>query len=417
MYWICDPCNDGRVARRASKFPVLRSKWPRIVDYRKTSLVAFMVDGRYRGSGRREYIKDLTDAKLRAEQLATQRQNQGTAALSFTARETVMAAECSVRLKPFRKTLRDATDFLIAHLERETANFKSPAICVAVAEYLAQRERDVARGDLSEESLKDLRQVTKNLTAHAGHADISAFGPERLRAFLDSFPVSARTRYNIRVRISSLFTFAKRKGWIAANPCADVSVKVRRHEIVILSVEEVEQLLRCAEASKHRDVLVPYVCLCVFASLRPFECQRLDWRQIDFETNHIHVLAHTSKRRESRYVQIEPTLREWLIPYAKASGPIIGRNFRKQFESLLRVAGYGPKRRWVADVLRHTGASMLLAIKRNKALVAEELGTSVQVLRKNYIVPILPATAMRFWALSPRVAPESVRGIDSTAQA
>src|SRR5205823_6082681 len=151
------------------------------------------------------------------------------------------------------------------------------------------------------------------------------------------------------------------------------------------TVDEAEHLLRCAEASKFRDVLVPYVALCLFAGLRPFEARQLKWRSINLQTKHLHVLAHTSKRRESRYVRLEPALVTWLTRYAKTNRVgICGANFRRQWESLLTAAGYNAARPWPQDAMRHTAASMLLAIKRNRALVAEELGTSVDVLRRHY---------------------------------
>ena len=42
---------------------------------------------------------------------------------------------------------------------------------------------------------------------------------------------------------------------------------------------------------------------------------------------------------------------------------------------------------------------MLLAVKRNRALVAEELGTSVEVLRRHYRQPLKKSEAERYWLL------------------
>src|SRR5207245_10767800 len=101
------------------------------------------------------------------------------------------------------------------------------------------------------------------------------------------------------------------------------------------------------------------------------------------------------------YFLMEPTLIRWLSQYAKPSGTICGANFRKQWDSLTKAAGYNAERPWPQDGMRHTAASMLLAVKRNRALVAEELGTSVTVLRRHYRQPILKSDAERFWALCP----------------
>ena len=388
---------------KQSKYPIVRATpWPRIVDYRKSRLRCFMVDGRRRGAGRREYFRKASDAKTRAEQLATERENHGTAALNFPTAERVMAVECRELLAPWNRTIRDAAVHYVAWLKADAARSKSPLVRECVARFLDSRQLEVERGDLAPRSLVEFRHCCAHLVAAVGDLRIVELDAEAVRTYLDSFPVAARTRLNIRLRLSKFFSFCVTKKWIATNPCAEIKIKVRRHEVVVLTVEEAEHLLRRAEASKFRDVLVPYVALCLFGGLRPFEARQLKWKNINLEAGHLHVLASTSKRRESRYVHLEPALVAWLTPYAKTNRVgVCGPNFRKQFDSLLTAAGYGKERPWPQDCLRHTAASMLLTLKRNRALVAEELGTSVEVLRRFYRQPILRADALRFWALAP----------------
>lgn len=388
--------------RNRSRFPVIREDWPRIVDYRKTKLRSFMVDGRRRGNGRREYFKTVTESKTRADQLVIERENNGTAALNFSVANRVMAAECTELLRPFGKTLRDATAHYIAHLEAQRINSRSPLVRDCIVQFMASRERDLQRGDLAKCSLVAFRHTTNQLVAAIGGLTIAEFDTERVQTYLDSFPVAARTRNNTRLRLSAFFNFCKTKKWIAVNPCAEIKIKVRRGDVTILSVDEAERLLRAAEASKH-GALVPYVALCLFGGMRPHEAQQLDWSKVHFSTASIHVLASTSKRREGRYVHMEPTLFEWLKPFAISKGPIVVGSFRRKWRSLIKDAGYGVDRPWPQDVMRHTAASMLLAIKRNRALVAEELGTSVDVLRRHYRQPILKSEAQRYWALRPLV--------------
>src|SRR5205814_3137164 len=104
-----------------------------------------MVDGRRRGNGRREYFKNLTDAKTRADQLAVERENHGTAVLNFPARDRVMAVECRELLTSWGKTIRDATAHYVAHLQREAINSKSRLIRDCVTQFVAVRDRDVER--------------------------------------------------------------------------------------------------------------------------------------------------------------------------------------------------------------------------------------------------------------------------------
>jgi integrase len=359
-----------------------------------------MVDGRRRGNGRREYFKEIDAAKARAEQLVIERENHGTAALNFPVQDRVMAVECRELLRPFGKTIRDATAHYIEWLNAEAVRLRSPFIRECAVQFMEARHRDVARGDLARRSLVEFRHFCAHMTAALGGRRIAEFDTEVAQNFLDSFPVAARTRQNIRLRLSKFLNFCRSKKWIAVNPCAEIKIKVRRGEVEVLSVDHTESLLRECEASKYRSELVPYAALCLFAGLRPHEAQQLCWEQIDLTTLSIHVLPHTSKRREGRYVHIEPMLVDWLNPYV-ADGRVCTPSFRRHWRFVTRSIGYNSETPWPQDVMRHTAASMLLAIKRNRALVAEELGTSVDVLRRHYRKPILQSEAQRFWMLKP----------------
>ena len=359
-----------------------------------------MVDGRLRGNGRREYFSDERAAKTRADQLVIERENHGAAALNFPVADRVMAAECRELLHPFDKTIRDATGHYINWLSAEAIKSRSLLVRECTAQFLEARQMDVARGDLARRSLIEFRHFCAHLTAAFSESRIADLDTEAAQKFLDSFPVSARTRQNIRLRMSKFLNFCRSKKWIALNPVAEIKIRVRRGEVEVLSVDQAEALLRAAEGSEHRNEIVPYAACCLFAGLRPHEAQQLCWEQIDSKTKSIHVLPHTSKRREERYVHIEPILIEWLRPYMRA-GRLCSKSFRRHWRFVTKAAGYNDQNPWTQDVMRHTAASMLLAIKRNRAYVAEELGTSVDVLRRHYRKPILKSEAQCFWMLKP----------------
>src|SRR4029450_5403864 len=84
----------------------------------------------------------------------------------------------------------------------------------------------------------------------------------------------------------------------------------------ILSVNEAARLLEAAAAP---DVL-PYIAIGLFAGLRTAELERLDWSEIDFESDLIEVTAAKSKTAQRRFVTLQPNLREWLLPYRKLKG-------------------------------------------------------------------------------------------------
>jgi len=66
------------------------------------------------------------------------------------------------------------------------------------------------------------------------------------------------------------------------------------------------------------------------------------------------------------------------------------------------LAGVGD---WAHDVLRHTGASMLIALWQDVGRVALELGTSAGMLYRHYREIVKREDAARFWACRPAGGP------------
>ena len=387
---------------KKSKHPVIRQSWPKIIDYRDTTQKCLMLDAR--PHGKREYFKTVGEAKARADQLATERDNRGTEAIGFSTKDRVMAVECTELLRPFSKSLRDATQHYVHWLQSEDAKHKSLFVGECVDQYITSRQADVDRGELDKKSFYETRDRAKRMKEVLGGLHIAELDADRVRTYVDSFPVAPRTRNNIRLRMSKFFSFCKSKGWITSNPCADIKIKVKRADTRILAIDQAKQLLAKAQKSEFKDVAVPYAALCLFAGLRPGEAEQLDWAQVHFASKSIEVLGHTSKGRETRFVPMEAALIRFLKPHAKKQGHVVGSNFRKKWEAVKRAAGYDPtdqKLRWVQDILRHTYASYWLAIHQNRAALAEHMGNSVEVIRAHYRRPILAAVARQYWVLSP----------------
>lgn len=389
-------------SRSGFKLPVLRPEWPKIRDLRPSGHNWFMVDAR--PHSKREYFATLAEAKTRADQLATERENRGVEAVSFSTENRVMAVECMEKLTPYGKTLRDAVDHYCVWLESEERKRQSLSVSECLDRYLAVREADFQRGELAQLTIYEIRERMEQLRVAIGRMRILAVTAGTIRTFLDSMPVSNRTKLNVRLRLSKFFNYCKENEWLPQNPCSPISIKIRKGDTRILSVSDAQRLLTAAETSPYAQGVVPYVAIALFAGLRPGEAEQLKWENINFETETIEVLGHTSKTRDTRYVRMEPTLVKWLKPLRKSSGRMVGGNFRKEWESIRKAAGYDPlqpETRWVADILRHTYASYWLALHQNRAQLAELMGNSVDVIRRHYRCPISEADAKHFWGLSP----------------
>jgi hypothetical protein len=96
-----------------------KKKWPiiREIQY-KSGASAYMVDGRIGGKGKRHFFETKGEAETKAQQLRVARENEGATAIkNFDERLRVEALQCAEKLKAFGKTLRDAVEFYLPHLQ------------------------------------------------------------------------------------------------------------------------------------------------------------------------------------------------------------------------------------------------------------------------------------------------------------
>jgi integrase len=169
-----------------------------------------------------------------------------------------------------------------------------------------------------------------------------------------------------------------------------------------LSVDKAKALLRLVEGSEHAESVIPFLAVSLFGGLRPTEAQLLRWEFVHFRTKQIEVRAETSKTRETRFVEINPTLALWLQRFRKKVGPIVGSNFRKDWQAVREGTEFET---WEKDVLRHCFGSYWLPIHRDRGRLAEEMGNSLSVVRRHYRKAIPRHTAQQFWELAPKTKP------------
>jgi integrase len=128
--------------------------------------------------------------------------------------------------------------------------------------------------------------------------------------------------------------------------------------------------------------------------------ERLDWSEIDFDSELIEVTAQKSKTARRRHVTMQPNLREWLMPLRKHRGNVTPReNFRQLFDTARLAAGIDE---WPDNGLRHSFASYHLAhFKDAKALALEMGHTNEDMIFTNYRQLVKPKEAERYWKIRP----------------
>lgn len=110
----------------------------------------------------------------------------------------------------------------------------------------------------------------------------------------------------------------------------------------------------------------------------------------------LQALSAASKVRTRRLVRLEPRAVELL----KHGGRLpVSRATRKRYQAFgCAVLGF---EEWPKDILRHTAASYLIALKEDAGKVATMLGNSPKILLQHYHEIVRPEECAAFWNCQP----------------
>nr|MBA3882937.1 tyrosine-type recombinase/integrase [Chthoniobacterales bacterium] len=276
----------------------------------------------------RRFFRNRADAETFVKLCETELLNKGVEGIEFPSWLRVMAQRENCRLKSYGKTISDAADSYIQHLE---ANARSIPLDAAVKELIANRRANGASGRYVYDLKLRLGRFCRDFAGRVV-ADITVVDVDTWLTRLNLAPV---TRNTFRRDLSTLFSFALGRKYCVENPvAASRKAKEVSSDIEILTIEQLAILLQSA----HQETL-PYWALGAFAGLRRAELERLQWKQVDFESNLIEIKARQSKTATRRLVTIQPNLADWLAPYRSATGSVCPTNLRKRLDEDRARAG------------------------------------------------------------------------------
>jgi integrase len=355
------------------------------------------------GKGRnRQFFKDKTEAATVLQQKLIAQENYGIAGVSFNERHRAEYLECAEALQPFGATIRDAVNFYIPHLK---AMKRSCTAAQLVDELLKVKEADGA----SKRYLSDLRSRLNQFSEIFDGQPVAEITAPQIDEWLRSLSdketgkrLSPITRNNFRRVLIVAFNFARGRNYCVDNPAQRTAkAKVIENVIGILTVDETARLLENAPAD-----VVPYVAIGAFAGLRRAELERLDWNEVDLESNLIEVTAKNAKSAQRRFVHIQANLARWLQPYRRSSDSVTPPDYRELLDSARRAAGI---EEWPQNALRHGFASYHLARFNDAGTLALELGhASAHLVFQHYRQLVKPKQAERYWNISPALADKKV---------
>ncbi|MHA3774764.1 tyrosine-type recombinase/integrase [Verrucomicrobiota bacterium sgz303538] len=362
-----------------------------------------MVDTRIAGKGERLYFKTKIEADIKAEQLRTKRQNEGTSGVQIPDRLRVEALECDQRLKAVGATLREATEFFLKHVKPVSGT----RTCHQAAEELLEAKRKAGK---RESYLKGLGWALGAFNRSFGETKTSEITQDDIEEWLDEQEFKLATRRAYIRDLGILFNFSVDRGYSAANAVARIEKPVLEDEPPeIFTVLEAETLLRVAAFMSELS-LVPVLAIGLFAGLRTSELRALDWSEVDLEERIIEVKGKKAKTRQRRLVKISDNLLAWLKPHSMTSGSVVNGRFRERLgnavaQARTRLRDSGDQKslgKWPKNGMRHSFASYHLALHQNAALTALELGhADTTMLFAHYRNLVKPKEAARYWEIMP----------------
>jgi integrase len=340
------------------------------------------------GAKKKFFAKESV-AKAYVERLAKRLGDYHSQALGLSDRQKLEASECYRLLEKHDANLFDAVHHYLTYVEQTK---RSLPVSEVFDEFLSVKQQD----NVSPKYLADLRSKLGRFVNSFRDTLVCNLTVAQIEAWIRSLDIGTVSRESYRRNVSVLLEFARRRGYLRANPAADIKIRRRPEgEVSILTPDELRKLLtKCAPE------IVPYVAICAFAGLRPSEAASLLWSDIRLDAMQIEVRARHSKTRRYRLVPIQPNLSEWLMRYRSDDGSVYYS--RRKFREAYKAAGM---EEWKMDILRHSYGTYRLPILKSADALALEMGNSPGVIFRHYRRPMNEASAACYFDLRPEVQP------------
>src|SRR5262245_47208395 len=278
----------------------------------------YLVRSKISGKWQRKFFQTRAEAETYAQQKEIELLNQGREGVQFPSWLRIQAQQGQERLQPHGKTISDAIEFYLKHLE---ATQKSAKVSQALDELIENRKGSGA----SERYCYDLKLRVGRFAKDFGDRIISTISTAEIDDWLTELNLAPVTRNTFRRDLRTFFSFCITRRYCLDNPVTKTrKAKEVDGEIGILSVDETARLLEAAD-----DTSLPYFVFSAFAGLRPAELQRLHWEAVHWGAKLIEAKAAKAKTARRRLIKLRPNLERWLHPYRKHHGPICTPGLRK----------------------------------------------------------------------------------------
>ncbi|MGA2541675.1 MAG: hypothetical protein ABSG78_09010 [Verrucomicrobiota bacterium] len=313
------------------------------------------------------------------------------------------------------KTLVAVVDFFLA-------NYREPLVKIPLVDAFARFIEEKTAANKRPDTIRNLSDRVGRLCKLHAEKLAGDILKSDIEAFINQPGKGLYARVSDRSVLSGFFRWCVKNQFCQTNPAENIEkIKVDEDEPSILPLADVRALV--SEAQGYKDgVCLPYVTLGLFCAIRPAELARLTWNSIDLQAHTVTIQGGAAKRRKRRVVDISKNAAALLAPYALRQTPIRGLNWRRDFDAIKRLAGYGGRasgaetlKPWGPDIMRHTGISHHFAFHKHEGKTAEWAGNSPDVIHRHYKGLVTDSEAAAFWKIGTATAGKIIKV--TTAQA
>lgn len=416
------------LSEKRGPIEIIESKGVRIPIYsglhhgKESFLLAYYADGQRI----RERASSIEEARRQAK-AKVQELTSGSAHVStFSARETAIIQDAVEVLRP--------TGMPLSQVAREYAEAFAMlkgegTILEAVKQFVIMREEQRRKGalkaisvpELVEKCMADIRERKKSrryildmqarlaIVARSFTGQVLNIEAEDIDLWLSGMKdLSSRTKKNYRSCLTTLFTYAKTKGYLPKGQPTEAELSSRYDDnggdILTYRPSEMAFLLARIEIR-----FIPFVAIAGFAGLRTAEICRLDWKDVLWDQGYIELKKGKAKTANRRLVEILPCLKLWLEPFRKTHGPVLegirdefalAKQFKAAVDAIVDETG---KRlfKTVHNGFRHSYVTYRMAVLQDEAKVANQAGNSPRMIYQNYRELATKEEGEAWFALTP----------------
>jgi integrase len=362
---------------------------------------SWRVVGFINGTRKQYWFKSEKEAKTAMEDKNAEIAAYGTQ-VALSAADRLRAFNASERLAQYGKTIDDAVQHYLAHLEQTSDSISVSELCKIVRQEFVFR---LANEGATLRHKRTMDSELKKFEARFGDRPIKALSGNEVKEWLAGLDLAPKTRIKIFGYIRNAYGIAVQKGLLETHPFEKVENFMRNKKSEAppfpLTPEEAERLLNAAEPS-----VLPFIAIGMFAGLRTSERDEVEWKHLRFDDPepYIDLPKSISKTGERRMIPIQPALMAFLAPFIKKQGRIApltcngNVGYQNAWERSVKAAGLWP---WSENRLRDSFCSYRYRATGSAEITSEEDGHSVQVMIDCYRKLVTKEAADRFWSIRP----------------